>query len=128
MQGIFSSIEGVCEQLKKHRYITDQSLATVVYLSYHLHKPIFLEGEPGVGKTEVALVLSELLDAKLIRLQCYEGLDANSALYDQFLFILYFLFFLLFQSIQNLFGSYRKLHEVNTDGIIDGVHNSRCRG
>jgi MoxR-like ATPase len=81
-QGLFSSIEGVCEQLKQHRYITDQSLATVVYLSYHLHKPIFLEGEPGVGKTEVALVLSELLDAKLIRLQCYEGLDVNSALYE----------------------------------------------
>jgi len=78
----FSSIDVICEQLKQHRYITDQSLATVVYLSYHLQKPIFLEGEPGVGKTEVALVLSELLDAKLIRLQCYEGLDANSALYE----------------------------------------------
>jgi MoxR-like ATPase len=78
----FSSIDGICEQLKQNRYITDQSLATVVYLSYHLHKPLFLEGEPGVGKTEVALVLSELLEAKLIRLQCYEGLDANSALYE----------------------------------------------
>jgi MoxR-like ATPase len=78
----FSSIEGICEQLKQNRYITDQSLATVVYLSYHLHKPIFLEGEPGVGKTEVALVLAELLAARLIRLQCYEGLDAGSALYE----------------------------------------------
>ena len=78
----FSSIESVCEHLKQNRYITDDSLATVLYLSYHLHKPIFLEGEPGVGKTEVALVLSELLDTKLIRLQCYEGLDANSALYE----------------------------------------------
>ena len=78
----FSSIDVICEQLEQNRYITDQSLATVVYLSYHLHKPLFLEGEPGVGKTEVALVLSELLDAKLIRLQCYEGLDANSALYE----------------------------------------------
>jgi MoxR-like ATPase len=78
----FSSIDGICERLKQNRYITDQSLATVVYLSYHLHKPLFLEGEPGVGKTEVALVLSELLEAKLIRLQCYEGLDANSALYE----------------------------------------------
>ncbi|MGD1975488.1 MAG: MoxR family ATPase [Desulfobacterales bacterium] len=54
----------------------------IVYLSYHLHKPIFLEGEPGVGKTEVALVLSELLGARLIRIQCYEGLDAGSALYE----------------------------------------------
>jgi MoxR-like ATPase len=78
----FSSIQGICEQLKQNRYITDQSLATVVYLSYHLHKPIFLEGEPGVGKTEVALVLAELLAARLIRLQCYEGLDAGSALYE----------------------------------------------
>ena len=78
----FSSIDGICERLKQNRYITDQSLATVVYLSYHLHKPIFLEGEPGVGKTEVALVLAELLATRLIRLQCYEGLDAGSALYE----------------------------------------------
>ena len=78
----FSSIACICEQLKQNRYITDQSLATVVYLSYHLHKPIFLEGEPGVGKTEVALVLAELLATRLIRLQCYEGLDAGSALYE----------------------------------------------
>ena len=65
----FSSIDDICEQLKQYRYITDQSLATILYLSYHLNKPIFLEGEPGVGKTEVALALSELL-------------DANSALYE----------------------------------------------
>ena len=78
----FSSIDGICEQLEQNRYISDQSLATVVYLSYHLHKPIFLEGEPGVGKTEVALVLAELLATRLIRLQCYEGLDAGSALYE----------------------------------------------
>jgi MoxR-like ATPase len=78
----FSSIEGVLSRLAEHRYITDRSLATVIYLSYHLKKPIFLEGEPGVGKTEVALVLSEILGTRLIRLQCYEGLDANSALYE----------------------------------------------
>ena len=78
----FSSIEVIGEQLKQYRYITDQSLATILYLSYHLQKPIFLEGEPGVGKTEIALVLSELMATKLIRLQCYEGLDANSALYE----------------------------------------------
>ena len=81
-QDSFSSIDGICEQLKQNRYISDQSLATVIYLSYHLHKPIFLEGEPGVGKTEVALVLAELLVTILIRLQCYEGLDAGSALYS----------------------------------------------
>ena len=78
----FSSIDVLHEQLTRHRYISDQSLATVLYLSYHLSKPIFLEGEPGVGKTEVALVLAEILSTELIRLQCYEGLDANSALYE----------------------------------------------
>jgi len=68
--------------LEWHRYITDPSLASVIYLSYHMKKPIFLEGEPGVGKTEVALVLSDILGTRLIRLQCYEGLDVNSALYE----------------------------------------------
>ena len=78
----FSSIDIIREQLANHRYITDQYLSTVIYLSYHLNKPLFLEGEPGVGKTEVALVMSEILETRLIRLQCYEGLDANSALYE----------------------------------------------
>ena len=53
-----------------------------LYLAHHLKKPIFLEGEPGVGKTEVAKVLADATNAKLIRLQCYEGLDVNSALYE----------------------------------------------
>ena len=78
----FSSIESIQTQLETNRYITDQSLATIIYLSYHLNKPIFLEGEPGVGKTEVAIVLSQILATRLIRLQCYEGLDANTALYE----------------------------------------------
>ena len=80
--GKFSSIESLLEQLQSNHYITDQLLATVIYLSYHIHKPIFLEGEPGVGKTEVAIVLSQMLASRLIRLQCYEGLDANTALYE----------------------------------------------
>jgi len=79
---MFSSIEDVRKRLIAERYIADQALATVIYLSYHLKKPLFLEGEPGVGKTEVALVLSKILDTRLIRLQCYEGLDANNALYE----------------------------------------------
>lgn len=78
----FSSIEAILEQLEANRYIADQLLATVIYLSHHLHKPIFLEGEPGVGKTEVAIVLSQMFESRLIRLQCYEGLDANAALYE----------------------------------------------
>ncbi len=81
-QGKFSTIEAIRQQLGSNRYISDQSLATIIYLAYHLNKPLFLEGEPGVGKTEVAIVLSQILDSKLIRLQCYEGLDANSALYE----------------------------------------------
>ena len=80
--GKLSSIESILEQLESNRYIADQLLATVIYLSYHMNKPIFLEGEPGVGKTEVAIVLSQMFESKLIRLQCYEGLDANSALYE----------------------------------------------
>jgi len=79
---MFSSIEEVHNKLIAERYIADQELATVVYLSYHLKKPLFLEGETGVGKTEVALVLSKMLNTRLIRLQCYEGLDANNALYE----------------------------------------------
>ncbi|MBW2584408.1 MAG: MoxR family ATPase [Deltaproteobacteria bacterium] len=78
----FSSIEAILEQLESNRYIADQLLATVIYLSYHMNKPIFLEGEPGVGKTEVAIVLAQIFESRLIRLQCYEGLDANSALYE----------------------------------------------
>jgi MoxR-like ATPase len=78
----FSSIEAILEQLEANRYIADQLLATVIYLSHHMHKPIFLEGEPGVGKTEVAIVLSQIFESRLIRLQCYEGLDANAALYE----------------------------------------------
>lgn len=81
-QANFASIDMIREQLINQRYIADQSLATVIYLSYHLAKPIFLDGEPGVGKTEIALVLADILATKLIRLQCYEGLDANSALYE----------------------------------------------
>jgi MoxR-like ATPase len=79
---VFKSIDELLDRLAEHRYITDRSLTTVIYLAYHMKKPIFLEGEPGVGKTEVALVLSEIMGTRLIRLQCYEGLDANSALYE----------------------------------------------
>ena len=79
---MFKSIENVQAVCQEHAYIADKGLATTLYLAHHLKKPMFLEGEPGVGKTEVAKVLAEALGAKLIRLQCYEGLDANSALYE----------------------------------------------
>jgi MoxR-like ATPase len=76
------TIDKVQEMLRSERYICDRSLATVVYLSLVMAKPLLLEGEAGVGKTEIAKVLSTVLDARLIRLQCYEGLDANTALYE----------------------------------------------
>jgi MoxR-like ATPase len=76
------SIDQVQEILRSQQYVCDRSLATVVYLSLVMGKPLLLEGEAGVGKTEIAKVLSKVLRAKLIRLQCYEGLDANTALYE----------------------------------------------
>ena len=76
------TIEQVQEVLRAEKYICDRSLATVVYLSLVMGKPLLLEGEAGVGKTEIAKVLAKVLNAKLIRLQCYEGLDANTALYE----------------------------------------------
>ncbi|MCZ6676629.1 MAG: MoxR family ATPase [Candidatus Poribacteria bacterium] len=79
---MFQSIEEVQHAFAKQNYIADRALATTVYLAHHLNKPIFLEGEPGVGKTEVAKVLSGATGGKLIRLQCYEGLDVNQSLYE----------------------------------------------
>lgn len=76
------SIDQVQQALAEHLYIADRSLATTVFLALKLGKPLFLEGEPGVGKTEVAKVLSATLERPLIRLQCYEGLDVNTAVYE----------------------------------------------
>ncbi|MDQ2715587.1 MAG: MoxR family ATPase [Chloroflexota bacterium] len=64
------------------RYIADRSLATTIFLALKRRKPLLLEGEPGVGKTEVAKVLAAMLDTRLIRLQCYEGIDVNTAVYE----------------------------------------------
>jgi MoxR-like ATPase len=79
---MFDSVEDTIDLLREHDYITDVGLATCLFLSQKLGKPIFLEGEPGVGKTEIAKVLSRILDTPLIRLQCYEGLDINHAVYE----------------------------------------------
>lgn len=81
MQSI-ESIEGILEGLKLHQYVAERSLATSLFLSLRMKRPLFLEGEAGVGKTEVAKVLAKMLDAKLIRLQCYEGLDVHTAVYE----------------------------------------------
>ncbi len=78
----FESIESLQEALREQNYIGDRGLATSIYLAVKLKRPLFLEGEAGVGKTEVAKVLKEVLDTDLIRLQCYEGLDIAQAVYE----------------------------------------------
>jgi MoxR-like ATPase len=82
MAPLFDSIDEVQSALLAGRYIADRALATVIFLATRLGKPLFLEGEAGVGKTEVAKVLAEVLQTHLIRLQCYEGLDVHNAVYE----------------------------------------------
>lgn len=77
-----SSIDATLDLLKANNYVCDRSLATLTYLSLSLDRPIFLEGEAGVGKTELARTLATALGRDLIRLQCYEGLDASTAVYE----------------------------------------------
>ena len=77
-----ASIETTLALLSENNYVADRSLATVVFLALRMARPLFLEGEAGVGKTEIANVLARALNRRLIRLQCYEGLDVASALYE----------------------------------------------
>ena len=79
---MFQSIEEVIERFAERKYICSRSIATVVFLASRMHKPILVEGPAGVGKTELAKVVSACLDQNLIRLQCYEGLDEAKALYE----------------------------------------------
>jgi MoxR-like ATPase len=79
---VVDSIDSLQTALRDQRYIADRGLATSIYLAIKLGRPLFLEGEAGVGKTEVAKVLKEVLCTDLIRLQCYEGLDVNQAVYE----------------------------------------------
>jgi MoxR-like ATPase len=76
------SVDDLTALLAAQRYLADPSLATVLYLALRLGKPVLLEGEAGVGKTEVAKALAAALGRRLIRLQCYEGLDVGSAVYE----------------------------------------------
>jgi len=78
----FASVEDLENSLREHSYLPDRGLAVAIYLAVSLDRPLLLEGEAGVGKTEVAKVLSEMMGRRLIRLQCYEGIDSNQALYD----------------------------------------------
>src|SRR5437867_12272538 len=78
----FADVDDLQDALANHAYLADRGLTTAIYLGLSLGKPLLLEGEAGVGKTEVAKVLAELLGRRLIRLQCYEGIDASQALYE----------------------------------------------
>ena len=82
MGALVTSVEDVAAALERERYIADRSLAVTLFLALRLGKPLFVEGEAGVGKTEIAKALASALDRKLIRLQCYEGLDVATAVYD----------------------------------------------
>ena len=77
-----TSVDAMLDLLTSRGYLAERSLATVTYLALRMGRPLFLEGEAGVGKTEIAKVLAAALGRKLIRLQCYEGLDVASAVYE----------------------------------------------
>ena len=76
------SVEDLQAQLERQHYVADRSLAVSLFLAMRLQRPVFIEGEPGVGKTSVAAAMAAALDTDLIRLQCYEGLDINHAVYE----------------------------------------------
>jgi MoxR-like ATPase len=78
----FGSVDDVESALTRESYLPDRGLATAVFLALSMRRPLLLEGEAGVGKTEVGKTLARILDAELIRLQCYEGIDASQALYE----------------------------------------------
>ncbi|MCY3574017.1 MAG: MoxR family ATPase [Chloroflexi bacterium] len=77
-----NSVDDLQQALSQHDYIAERGLSVAIYLALKTGKPLFLEGDAGVGKTEIAKVLAEMLDTQLIRLQCYEGLDINTAVYE----------------------------------------------
>jgi MoxR-like ATPase len=82
LTGSFSTVDALEEALAGEHYMADRGLSVSLFLALRLRRPIFLEGEAGVGKTEVAKVLARVLDTELIRLQCYEGLDISHAVYE----------------------------------------------
>jgi MoxR-like ATPase len=78
----FASIDELQQAFARSGYIADRDLATTLFLALALERPVLLEGEAGVGKTEVARTLAQVLQTELIRLQCYEGIDVNTAVYE----------------------------------------------
>ena len=79
---MFDSVDELQTALSDEDYIAERGLAVAIFLALKTGKPLFLEGDAGVGKTEIAKVLAALLDTDLIRMQCYEGLDVNTAVYE----------------------------------------------
>jgi MoxR-like ATPase len=82
IQQMAESVASLKAHFEEHNYICSDQIATAVYLAFHLHKPVLIEGPPGVGKTELAKTASEMFELPLIRLQCYEGLDESKAIYE----------------------------------------------
>ena len=82
MTALPTSIDETLDLLARGNYLADRALATVLFLALRMGRPLFVEGEAGVGKTEIAKVLSTTLGRRLIRLQCYEGLDVAAAVYE----------------------------------------------
>ena len=82
MQGEPGSIDDTLARLREHRYFANRELATALFLALRMQRPLFLEGEPGVGKTELAKAAAGVCGTTLLRLQCYEGFDTVSALYE----------------------------------------------
>ena len=82
IKAMTATAQAVRSRLEAHRYICSEQIATAVYLAYHLHKPVLIEGPPGVGKTELAKTTAAMFSLPLIRLQCYEGLDEAKAIYE----------------------------------------------
>jgi MoxR-like ATPase len=78
----FKDPSAIAIALEKYQYVAEEDFATALFLLLKLQKPLLIEGPPGVGKTEIALALSQLLETRLIRLQCYEGLDVNASVYE----------------------------------------------
>lgn len=77
-----AGLNRIQEALQKRGYISDAGIAMSIFLAMELRKPLLVEGPPGVGKTEIAKVMTQILDTEMIRLQCYEGLDMSHAIYE----------------------------------------------
>jgi MoxR-like ATPase len=79
---LIKEVQKIEELMRAQRYVTDRTIATTIFLAIHLNKPLLIEGQAGVGKTEIAKVLAAALETELIRLQCYEGLDISTSVYE----------------------------------------------